>query len=490
MSHRRLKAATFCCVVCIVAGAAATLGATRRDPHTVPSGVRVGGMSWGGKAVAEVRGELQSWATRIGDPTLILRAAGPAGGPAREWRPRCSQVGLSVDVERTVRAALAVGQDEGIVRRLVALLSGRRPVDLPVVWRLDEVGARRYLARVVGPAVQRPARDARYLANEDGSGRVEPEQVGAALDADAALARIRTVDPLGSASPIDLPVRVVPPRITAAHLSGIEGEVARFRTHYAETGNRARNIAVACRRINGTVLLPGDVFSYNAVVGPRERGAGFRMAPVIVRGKLEDGMGGGVCQVSTTLYNAALLADLQIVSRTHHAFPVHYVPAGRDATVAYGSIDFRFRNNTDAPIVIAADGSGGRVLMRILGKPMPGRQVRLERTGVETTDAPVKTTPDPRLPLGKRVVLESGRVGHRARLWRVVFVNGKRVKREPISSDSYAPSPRLVAVGVAPVHRPAPGSAQPPMGQPIPASSVAPAAPSAAPARPTASGGT
>ncbi len=481
MSHRRLKAASICCIVCVTAGAAATLGATRRDPAAVPSGVSVAGMPWGGKTRAAARDSLLGWMKRAGDHAVVLSAALP-NAAAREWSAPCAKLGLTVDVDRTVGAALAVGQDEGLYQRVVGLVSGRRPVTVPVAWRFDEAAAKRYLANAVLPSIRRPAKDARYLVRGGGA-QVVPEQSGLDVDMKAALDAIRATDPQSGAE-VALPLKVVQPRITSSQLAGIEGEVSSFSTHYSERGNRARNIEVACRHIDGTVLLPGDVFSYNAVVGPRESEAGFRMAPVIIRGKLEDGMGGGVCQVSTTLYNAALLADLEIVSRTHHAFPVHYVSPGRDATVAYGSIDFRFKNNTDAPIAVAADGSGGRVLMRVFGKRVPGREVRLERTGVETIDAPVKTTVDPKLPLGKRVLVDPGRSGHRARLWRVVKVNGQLSKREMISSDSYSAFTRIVTVspgfGRSRTPRPA--------GQPVaPGSGGAPApAPSASGASATA----
>lgn len=488
MSHRRLKAASVCCVLCILAGAAVGLGASGRDGHTVPQGVHVSGMDWGGKTAPAINGELEAWSRRIGDRPIVLRVRVPASGAEKEWRTTSAALGLAVDVRGTVAAALAVGENDGLLQRLVALVRGRAAVDLPVRWHLDENRARRFLARSVAPSIERPPRDARFLANDDGSGQVVPEQPGVKLDADAAVAALRAVNPLDEPATVDLTVRTIQPRILAANLAGISGEVARFSTHYSETGNRARNIAVACRRINGTVLLPGDVFSYNQIVGPRESGSGFRLAPVIVRGKLEPGMGGGVCQVSTTLYNAALLADLQIVSRTHHAFPVHYVPAGRDATVAYGSIDFRFRNNTDGPIAVAASGAGGRVVMRIFGKPMPNRQVRLERTGVDSTEAPVRTTTDPRLPPGKRVVLEPGRSGHRAKLWRVVVVDGKRVKRELISSDTYAPVARQVAVGPRPPSPVAPVT-QPALRQGLPASRSAPVGAPATTAPPGAVGG-
>jgi vancomycin resistance protein YoaR len=145
-------------------------------------------------------------------------------------------------------------------------------------------------------------------------------------------------------------------------------------------------------------LLPGDTFSYNEVVGPRTIREGFRKAPVIVKGELVPGDGGGVCQVSTTVYMAALQAGLQIVQRSHHAFPIHYAPPGLDATVVYGAIDLRFRNNTPCPIALVAEAKNGRVVVRVLGAERYRRAVKLQRIVHAVIPAPEKTFPTASLP--------------------------------------------------------------------------------------------
>jgi vancomycin resistance protein YoaR len=164
-------------------------------------------------------------------------------------------------------------------------------------------------------------------------------------------------------------------------------------------------------------------------------------------------MGGGVCQTSTTLYNAVLMAGLKIVRRSHHAFPVHYVPAGRDATVAYDSLDFQFQNNTDSVIAVASDGSGGRVLMRVFGKKVPGRTIDIERTNVSSWGAGTETVRDSDLAAGVTRTIDKGHSGHRATVWRITKMNGKVVSREQVSQDYYRAFPRLVAVGTRQVAR-------------------------------------
>jgi vancomycin resistance protein VanW len=237
--------------------------------------------------------------------------------------------------------------------------------------------------------------------------------------------------------------------VTAEALSAITGELGSWQTHYKERGNRRTNIVTACSKINGAVLMAGELFSYNRVVGPRDEGAGFRLAPVIVKGRMVPGMGGGVCQTSSTLYNAVLRAGLEIVSRRHHAFPVHYVPPGLDATVVYPSIDLQFRNNTGAPIVLLADSSRQRVQVRVLGSKVEGRKVEILRTGLSSWAQKTLTVTQGGLAPGKRVVLDKGHAGHRATVWRVIRDPGQTERRERISSDIYGAVPRLVAVGAA-----------------------------------------
>jgi vancomycin resistance protein YoaR len=197
-----------------------------------------------------------------------------------------------------------------------------------------------------------------------------------------------------------------------------------------------------------------------------------------VHGELVPGIGGGICQVSSTLYNAVLRSDLKIVRRSHHAFPVHYLPAGRDATVVDGAIDFQFQNSTGAPIYIIGSAHGGRLAFTLLGKRIPGQEVRIELANHTIQPASTETRSDPTLPAGRRVVKTPGHRGHRVTVYRVVKVNGQLVKRELISRDRYRPFPTVVLVGTrrAAPHIPKPAPTAPPTQAPA---SIAPATPTA-----------
>lgn len=167
-----------------------------------------------------------------------------------------------------------------------------------------------------------------------------------------------------------IPLKVLYPSVTT-NMIGTEAFpdlLSEFSTKYAASNkNRTTNLILASKKINGTVLMPGETFSYNKVVGARTIAAGYKEAPIYVSGRVEDGIGGGICQITTTLYNAVLYADLDIVERSNHQFVPSYAGPSRDATVVYGAIDFKFKNNRDYPIKITCSVSGGIANFKIWG---------------------------------------------------------------------------------------------------------------------------
>lgn len=166
-----------------------------------------------------------------------------------------------------------------------------------------------------------------------------------------------------------IPLSITAPNVTT-NMIGTEAFpdlLANYSTRYTGSANRTTNLILAANKINGTVLMPGETFSYNKTVGARTIAAGYRDAPIYVSGKVVDGVGGGICQIATTLYNAAVYANLEIVQRTNHQFVPSYAPASRDATVVYGAIDFQFKNNRNYPIKIQCSVSGGIANFQIFG---------------------------------------------------------------------------------------------------------------------------
>lgn len=167
-----------------------------------------------------------------------------------------------------------------------------------------------------------------------------------------------------------IPLKILYPNVTT-NMIGTEAFpdlLSSYSTNYAASNkNRTTNLTLAANKINGTVLMPGETFSYNKVVGARTIAAGYKEAPIYVSGKVVDGLGGGICQITSTLYNAVVYANLEITQRTNHQFVPSYVTASRDATVVYGSIDFQFKNNRNYPIKLVCSVSGGVANFKIFG---------------------------------------------------------------------------------------------------------------------------
>lgn len=168
----------------------------------------------------------------------------------------------------------------------------------------------------------------------------------------------------------NIPLNITSPNVTT-NMIGTEAFpdlLSTFSTNYvASNRNRTTNLILATNKINGTVLMPGETFSYNKVVGARTISAGYKEAPIYVQGQVVDGLGGGICQITSTLYNAVVYANLEIVQRTNHQFVPSYVTASRDATVVYGSLDFQFKNNRDYPIKLVCTVAGGIANFQIFG---------------------------------------------------------------------------------------------------------------------------
>ncbi|MEQ8237066.1 MAG: VanW family protein [Syntrophomonadaceae bacterium] len=244
--------------------------------------------------------------------------------------------------------------------------------------------------------------------------------------------------------------QVKKPFVTEDQLQNM-GELASYSTNYntAEI-NRSHNLSLAASKINKFLVSPGTVFSTNAAVGERSVANGFRDAKIIVGDKFEQGLGGGVCQVSSTLYNACLLAGMDIVERGNHNLAVAYVPLGLDATVAWGSQDFRFRNVTTSPLYIRAIAMNGKLTINIYGDLQFKRHIELSYVVDETIPYITETHRDMTLAPGTQKTDHGGQPGYIVRSFRTFYdQNGKAIETELLARDYYRPLNRLVYVGPA-----------------------------------------
>lgn len=496
----------------VIAIAATVAGALVRRPQgQIADGVRVGTVDLGGKTQENARTALAQIARERKALVFQLRCP-PESGIKRTWKLSAEALGLGIDTTATLDEVGKAGQT-GVLAQLASWVSGPRPVPVALHPTVDNNKLKAAL-KPIARKVRRKPQNARLTLLAGGGFGLTHEKTGVALDVEASASAItqawnaynaKTQEPpssteapappaqpdekpgepappeAGSARPtpapqepldVTLATKATPAAVTYDALKQVDGLLGDFSSRYTGTANRISNIRLAVSHINGTLLPPGGIFSYNQIVGPRSADAGFKEAHVIIKGKLVDAIGGGICQVSSTLYNAALKSDLKIVTRTHHAFPIGYLPAGRDATVVDGGIDFQFQNNTPAPIYIHGAMYGRRVAFSILGKRTPGKSVSIELADRSSYPHGVETVSDPSLPAGRRVVEDKGHAGCRVTVYRVVRQDGNVVRREVVSRDHYRPFPAIVRVGTRPVaprvRKAAPVTPQTPTTNPTP----------------------
>ena len=248
-----------------------------------------------------------------------------------------------------------------------------------------------------------------------------------------------------------IPLKITKPKVTTDQIGSeaFPNRLATFSTKY-NAGDTARttNLRLASNKINGTVIMPGETFSYNKVVGERTIAAGYKEAKVYENGRVVDGLGGGICQISSTLYNAVIYANLEIVSRRNHQFVPSYVKAGRDATVVYGSQDFKFKNTRNYPIKIQSSVSGGIAKIDIFGK-REEVEYDIEIKSTITGSIPTKTvyTDDPTMEAGKEVVKQKGHNGTKSETYKIVSLNGKVISKTLLSKDTYNAMQTLIVRG-------------------------------------------
>ena len=248
-----------------------------------------------------------------------------------------------------------------------------------------------------------------------------------------------------------IPLKIIVPDKTLSDLGeeAFPDKLSEYSTIFDSSNrNRSNNLAISAEKIDGTIIMPGETFSYNQTVGERTIAAGYKEAGAYAGGKVVQDVGGGICQTSSTLYNAALLANLEIVDRSNHQFLTSYVDASRDATVAWGSIDFQFKNTRTYPIKIEASAKNGVCEMAIYGiKEDKEYEVVIESEVLSYIPFTTKYENDDSLEEGEEVIEQSGYTGCTSEAYKILKLNGKVVSKTLLSKDTYDPMTRIIRRG-------------------------------------------
>jgi vancomycin resistance protein YoaR len=363
-----------------------------------------------------------------------------------------AQVFLSAPLVLTYRDQEYVVTVDDLARLVLVNIAGiavGRPLMLSPEQTMSEL-------ETLLTGVERPPVEAEIIPAEDGRGFVVRESSdGTVIQWEALVASMERVAAQPARRLVAIPTTVAKPKLSTddALLLATRRPVASFRTFFSPANEaRAHNIRQVAGLLDGVVISPGTEFSFNTTVGPRTVAAGFDVAPVISGGVLRPGVGGGICQVSTTLFNAVFFAGLPVVERWPHSFLIDRYPLGRDATVSYGSQDFRFRNDSDQVILISV--STGETWVEVsLSAPSWEREVdyRVIETGdpvppLSSPDKP-RVLRDPTLPPGSRSEVEEGIPGRMTEVHRLVYGPEGHVLFEDTFNSEYAPKDYIVRVG-------------------------------------------
>ena len=402
----------------------------------VEPGVAIGDCMIGGLTRPEAEKKLTEWFETASSKKFTLVSdkleENPESTPASDY-------GAKLDVKQTLSKVPFDNFFGSISRSMSKEAPKKRTLDAAIEFDQSKIKS---LAGFVDDNAIRN-RQAK-VTMEGGKIVAIPEAAGVKLDeakVDTALYRGMLMG-----GEIEIPLTEAPKRIKDEDLNKITGVVSTFATNFS-AGNRPRssNIKRAAEIIDGYVLMPGEQLSFNTTIGRRTVAGGFKVAGVLASGRHEYDVGGGICQVSTTLYNASLLADLKIVKRSNHSLPVSYVPAGRDATVSYPDPDLIIENPYDFPIALDSNYAPGRLEFKILGVPQDDLQVQVITGGMRSWGNGVKYVEDSSLGYGKERVIESGSSGRSVSAWRVVKRGGVEVRRDSLGTSTYSGAKRVVA---------------------------------------------
>ncbi|CCO09049.1 VanW family protein [Desulforamulus hydrothermalis] len=412
------------------------------EAQCIPPGIFVEGIDLSNLDRRQAAAKLQQYEQTLLSKQIQLSYQDQA------WHMTLQELGFMAKSDEVLNLALQ-NNFSLLQQRLQAYF---RPVrrDYHVTIEINKEQMTKALESVVR-SIERPARNAELVISDHGRVMIQPDQKGYQVNLEQVYKQLLNTDIRQASIQVNLAVNELIADKTTADIEKlrINGKIAEFTTKFdANNVNRTVNIRTAAARINGVMLAPGQEFSFNKVVGERTGKAGYRPAAVIVANKFEEALGGGICQVSTTLYNAILLAGLTPVERHNHSLAIGYVPLGRDAAVAWQQLDFKFKNTLPGHLYLRTVVTSDAITVQVFGDTAAKKDIVVRSWVTETImpDQVIKEY-DPALPPGEEVTVAPAYAGFRAKAERIFKENGTVVKREALPDSYYQPRPKIVKVG-------------------------------------------
>lgn len=418
--------------------------------ETIKPGIYAGDIELSGMTEEQAKAAVEAYVESLKDTQIVLQY-----GTVAEVTVTAGELGIAWANAEIVTEAAEIGTRGNVIERykvLKDLEHENKVYPIELSFNIQEISN---ILTHKCAGYDQEAVDYR-LTRENGAFQIIEGQKGYFLDVETSIDLINDHLTQGwdcRACSIALDVQVEEPRGSMEEMAQVKDVLGSFTTSFKSSGSaRSANVENGCQLINGTLLYPGEEFSAYAAVSPFTEANGYYMAGSYINGKVVDSLGGGICQVSTTLYNAVLRAELEVTERHNHSMVVSYVPRSADAAIAESSgKDFRFRNNMDFPVYVEGYIEKKQITFNIYGKETrdSNREVIFESEELEVNVPPRdEIYADASRPVGY-IVSESAHIGYKAKLWKIVKENGQEVSRTQVNSSSYKMVPRSATVGTA-----------------------------------------
>lgn len=436
----------------------------------VPEGISIGSQNLGGLEEEEAKQRIEEYVEAMSAQTVSLNVEGTI------VETTVKDLGYYWNNPDVVEDTVKEYHTGNIIQRYMKQKDlSRNPIDVALDLETDDDVMQRVVEELCLP-LQKEAADA-TITRENGQFTVTPSQNGLVVNTEQTIAILRQAieEDLQEPVCVKAAVEVSEPVRTTQMLSQIQDVLGTFSTDFSSSGRaRATNLQVGSSKINGHVLMPGETLSGYECMQPFTTANGYATAAAYENGQVVDSVGGGVCQIATTLYNAALFAELEITQRQNHSMIVSYVPPSNDAAIAGTYKDIKVTNPYDTPIYVEGGTSGRTLTFTIYGKETrPANRTlkfQSETLSVHSPGDPI-TKVDPSLAPGARVRVQSAHQGLKSRLWKCVYIDGVETERTLLHTDTYNASKAVYRVGPsapAALPAPAPETPAPSMETPAP----------------------
>ncbi|MGL6105173.1 MAG: VanW family protein [Romboutsia sp.] len=365
----------------------------------------------------------------------------------RVYNLKLNEIGVYYKIDESIKKAYSVGRSEDVLSNIKTRMNLKmgKSCKVDLNYAYDNNKLENYISYIKQEINKTPI-DA-TIKVENNLLKYEKESYGIEIDEYKLKGIIISKIEAIYSTENEIPINHLNPQYLYSDVVKIDTILGSYETHFnAKLQNRVNNIRVAAKATNDVIVNKSQEFSFNKYVNDNTIISEFKKAPVIVNGKLKDGLGGGICQVSSTIYNASLYSGLQITKVKNHSIPSAYVSKGRDATVSTGDVDFRFKNNFNSPILIHNEIKGNRIISTIYGNKEDKKNIEVTTYITKKMPNKVKVKNSNKLYVGESKVFQKGRVGYKVNTFRIYNGEGDKIK-EFINESYYPPLDEIIIHG-------------------------------------------